>query len=307
MSNTDRAIESSLHDASETTSPRPGIDLAAFAGSFIHRRALLLLGVVFGLALGLAWAMLGSKTYEVRVVASAVDAESTFASLEQASRLASLFGLAAPESVSRKDETIATLTSRAFLYSFIREQNLMPILFGPTTESSWKAALGLERAPTLNEAYEVLLNDVINVNEQRSTGLLEITVRWTDPDVAAAWAEQLISRLNREMQQKARQRAEEEIAFLKAELAQTDVGEIRQAIFNLIEARLQAVMVADVAEDYALRIIDPPIAPDIHDSVSLSSSARIVLGIFFGLMGAVAIALLLDIKRILRPPLDRAV
>jgi uncharacterized protein involved in exopolysaccharide biosynthesis len=153
----------------------------------------------------------------------------------------------------------------------------------------------------------VLLNDVISINEERSTGLLEITVRWTDPEMGAAWAEELISRLNREMQQKARQRAEEEVAFLEAELAKTEISEIRQAIFNLIEARLQAVMVADVAEDYALRIIDPPIAPDIRDSVSLSSSARVVLGVFFGFFGAVAVALLLDIKRIVRPPFDRAV
>jgi hypothetical protein len=125
VSDTDRAAESGWRGVSETTSSRPGIDLAAIAAGFIHRRVLLLLGAVLGLTLGVTWAVFGSRTYEVRVVASPVDAESTFASLEQTSRLASLFGLAAPGSVSRKDETIATLTSRAFLYSFIRERNLV--------------------------------------------------------------------------------------------------------------------------------------------------------------------------------------
>jgi uncharacterized protein involved in exopolysaccharide biosynthesis len=302
----DRTVEARPRNASETTSPRPGIDLAAIAGSVVRRRLLLVLGFVVGLAVGVTWAVFGSKTYEVRVLATPVDAESSFASGIQQSGLAGLVGLATPASVTRKDETIATLTSRAFIYSLIHDLNLMPILFGQPKQSSWKAALDLDRAPTLNEAYQVLVTDVISVSEQRSTGLLEITVRWGDPQTPAVWAEALITRLNREMQQKARLRAEQEVVFLKAELARTDIAEVKQAIFRLIEARLQTMMLANVGEDYALRVIDPPIAPEIHDPVSLSSRARIVLGAFLGLFGAAAIALLLDIRRIVRAPSDRA-
>jgi uncharacterized protein involved in exopolysaccharide biosynthesis len=89
-----------------------------------------------------------------------------------------------------------------------------------------------------------------------------LTITWRDPVVAAQWANELAARVNREMRQRAIREASTSLAYLQKELQKTDVMELREPIYKLMENRINTIMLANVRDQYAFRIIDPATPPD---------------------------------------------
>jgi len=231
------------------------------------------------------WAWRSGLWYEVTILAAPNDREMGGAdSLIESAGLAGLIGLTPPGQVKVKDEAIATLTSRKFLYEFITDLELLSEIFGENPGLWSRIPIMPKKEPALSDAYEVFLDDVLTVSERRKTGLIEISVQWNDPEMTAEWGRQLISRLNREMQFRTRQRALQEMEFLKKELENTDSVQVRQAIFKLVETQMKTLMLANVSDDFALRVIDPPVVPDKDKPVNLSFFAKSVLGIAAGII-----------------------
>jgi LPS O-antigen subunit length determinant protein (WzzB/FepE family) len=88
-----------------------------------------------------------------------------------------------------------------------------------------------------------------------------LTIEWTDPKVAADWANLLVKRLNERMRQRALQEAEVNVSYLKRELAATNVVALQHSIGNLLEGELQKAMLARVNDEFAFRVIDRAEAP----------------------------------------------
>jgi uncharacterized protein involved in exopolysaccharide biosynthesis len=133
---------------------------------------------------------------------------------------------------------------------------------------------------------------VRRVTEDRRTGIVTLTILWSDPEVAAQWATYLVERANEDLRQRAILEAEESIAYLNKELVKTSVVEIRQAIYKLLEIKINSIMLANVQKEYAFRVIDPAAAPDEKDIAwplrPLFSVAGLVLGGLIGLAWASA-------------------
>lgn len=263
----------------------PAIDVLLL-GRAVWERIWIIIGCgVIGIFFGIAWAWKSGSWYEVVVITAPNDREISGAeSLIESAGLAGLIGLTPPGRVKVKDEAIATLTSRNFLYSFITDLDLMPEIFGSGARLWRRLPLVPDRDPTLADAYEVFIDDILSVAEKRKTGLIEITVRWDDPEIAATWARELIARLNLEMQSRTKQQATREMEFLKKELERTDSVQVRQAIFKLVETQMKTLMLANVSDDFALRVIDPPVVPDKDKPINLSLAAKSALGLLFGLL-----------------------
>jgi uncharacterized protein involved in exopolysaccharide biosynthesis len=276
------------------------IDLGILAGAVRSRWLAIFLTGLVGAALCLTWYALSDPVYEVVTVVAPAESEVQAGTFTESLGLASLVGLSPAESVSRKDEALAMLRSRSFLYSFIEELDLKSLLVGQTS-SGLKAKIPLlGQPPTMADAYDRFLEDVLSIDEERRTGLVEITVRWKDPITAASWARELLRRLNAEMQSRARERAAREMEFLQAEADRTTAVEVRQAIYRLVEHQLKAMMLANVADDFALRVIDPPIAPDPQDSVGLSAPASALLGLLGASLVSIVIVVGLSLPKALR-------
>lgn len=271
----------------------PTINLSSIAASLRKARFGILASIAIGACAGALWAVLSNPVYETVIVAAPVEADPQSAgALAGPLGLASLVGLNPSGQVTRKNEALATLRSRAFLNSFVTDLKLLPVLFGSEPGPTWRSVLGMtSREPTLEDAYEVLTQQVLSISDDRRTGLVEITVRWTDPVVAAQWGGELLARLNREMQSRALQRSAKEMAFLQKELDKTGSVEVRQAIFRLIETQLKTSMLANVSEEFALRVVDPPLASDPGKPVSLSLAARLLIGAIVGAFISIALVI----------------
>jgi uncharacterized protein involved in exopolysaccharide biosynthesis len=257
----------------------------------IDRRAvatIVLLSVVGGaIALGSSFLLPREYTATVTLLPAKSERPSALDSVAgQFGGLASLAGLDLG-SDSDRSEAVATIRSRSLAVAFIEQNDLIPALFPRKWDADakqWKVRRA-DDVPTINDAYRRFDRKVRAVSEDRRSGIVTLTITWRDPQRAADWANELAARVNREMRDRAISEAGSSLEYLNRELEKTQVVELRQPIYRLIEHRLRTVMLANVREQFAFRIIDPALPPDADE---YSSPIRWL----FALAGAALFALI---------------
>ncbi|MCZ2155979.1 MAG: hypothetical protein LC114_19110 [Bryobacterales bacterium] len=80
------------------------------------------------------------------------------------------------------------------------------------------------------------------------------------------------------LRERDRKDAERSLKFLNDRLSGTDVIEMRNMLFELIEGETRKLMLADAREDYALVIIDKAVAPEEHLRGETDRTAGAALG-----------------------------
>jgi len=170
--------------------------------------------------------------------------------------LASLAGLNVSNGNSA--EAIAVLTSHEFTGAFIEEQDLLPVLFHKKWDAAnkrWKSPDPRDQ-PDTRDAVKFFDNTVRSVQEDKKTGFIRMYIEWTDPRVAATWANLLVARVNETMRNRALAESEANVAYLKQELASSSIITLQQSIGRVMESELQKLMLAKANKEYAFRILD---------------------------------------------------
>ncbi len=209
--------------------------------------------------LGLVYALIATKWYRAEVLLTPADAKSSQGMVDQLGGLGGLAGLAGIN-LGEADtaEALAVLTSREFTRGFIVEHDLLPVLFADdwnTTAHRWKATDPRDH-PDIYDAVKYFDEDIRRVKEDKKTRLVTVTVEWTDPQLAAKWANALVERLNDRMRRRSLQEAESRVSYLKKELTDTNIVTLQQSVGRLLESELQKAMIARVNEEFAFRIVD---------------------------------------------------
>jgi uncharacterized protein involved in exopolysaccharide biosynthesis len=234
------------------------------------RWVIITISVAFMLGAGAA-AWLLPKKYEATVLLSPVTNQAGSGGLgalssavSQLGGLASLAGLSASGGSGTKAESIATLQSEVLTERFIRENNLLPLLFHDKWDSQqnkWRP--GAPRSmPTLWKGNQYFNKQVRGVKETARTGLVTMTVTWTDPAVAADWANGLVKLANDYLRDKAITESERNIAYLTEQIGKTSVIPVRDSMYSLMETEIKKEMLARGSDEYALKVIDPAVAPE---------------------------------------------
>src|SRR6185437_3498610 len=138
------------------------------------------------------------------------------------------------------------------------------------------------RYADLVEGQSVFDKKVRDISEDRKTGLVTMTVTWTDPVLAAEWANGLVSMTNDYMRNLAIKQANAEMAYLREQALKTDTVEMKATIYALMERELQKAMVAAGERQFALRVIDPALPPERPSAPkrALWALAALILGFF---------------------------
>jgi len=256
---------------------------------------IVLLCVIVGFAVGLAAYVYQRPIYIVSATLAPVTDESSgaLAGLEsQVGGLAALAGISVGEGSLAKDEAIAILKSRTLTYDFLRDNNLLPVLFADRWDAEAKQwTVASEDVPTLSDAWGFFDEQIRAVREDRRTGLITLSIEWTDREAAVRWVRDLTSRLNAFMRRRAIEEAETSLRYLNRELEKAKSVEVQQAIYRLIETQVKKIMLANVREEYAMRVIDPAFVPDPdefdHPKLLSSLMAGGLVGFLFGMLVAV--------------------
>lgn len=222
--------------------------------------------------------------------------------------LAALAGVDLRSGGNEKSEAVALLRSRALVMQFVDDLQLLPVLFA----DDWDAAVGSWRSgdprdvPTNWDAFRLFDEEIRIVTENQKTGLVTLGIEWTDAEQAKAWADQLVARVNSETRLRAIREAERSLKYLNEQLQKTDVVELRQAIYTLIESQTKQMMLANVREDFAFKVIDPAVVPDPDDPIRPRPVQLLALGLVGGLLLGVLAALLSGARAGFRDPASRA-
>lgn len=220
------------------------------------------------------------------------------AALGDLGALASVAGLSIGSSGARAEEAVALLSGRNFTERFIRDKQLLPVLFPDKWNrngNDW--AVPPERRPSLNDGFKIFDGKVRTVTYDKKSGLIKLVVEWSDPVLAADWANQLVERANQEMRQRAINEAQASSKFLENELSKIVLVETRQAIGRLLEGSLNQATIAAVNPEYAFRVVDRALPADRDDPVRPRWLVLLVLGPVIGAMAGCLIALVLGPKK----------
>lgn len=239
---------------------------------------------------GIAAAFLMTPVYRAQALLAPVidDANSPGMSMISASPLsgfAALAGIGMNAASSRVTESIALLQAREFTEQFIRDNDLLPQLFPKkwsTSEKRWVVD-DPKKIPTVADGYKLFSRKVRTITEDRRSGFITLSIEWKDPETAARWASLLIEGVNRRMRERTIEEAQRSLDFLNSELRKSNVVEVQQAIYRIIEVQIKNIMLANVRQQYSFRIIDPPVAPASNDYIKPKKLMLIALGFMFGL------------------------
>lgn len=262
-----------------------------------RRLLIIALTLAFGIAAAVVSLLLPEK-YEASIVLSPVDEESggklggAGALLSQFGGLASLGGLNLGGS-GKKSVAIATLQSHALTEAFIHDNNLLPVLYPDDWDADKKAwtTADPEKTPTPWKAERLFAKKVRNLVEDKKTGLITMTITWTDPELAARWAGELVRRANEHLRSKAIAESQANLSYLNEQLTKTSVVELQRSIYSLIEAEIKQVMIANGSDEYAFKVVDPARMPEqrVSPKRMLITAAGLVAGLIVSCVLALAL------------------
>jgi uncharacterized protein involved in exopolysaccharide biosynthesis len=181
-------------------------------------------------------------------------------------------------------EPLAVLRSKGLAQRFIVDRHLVDELTSGPTFSVYGTA-------DIRDAVRNFDKMVRTVTEDKKSGLVTLSIRWTDPDIASDWANALVQRANDELRSRAEQDATRNLRYLQQELASTSVLPLQQAIGRLVENEMQKAMLAKGSQEYAFRVIDPATAPKYRVSPArlLAVLGSLVLGLFVSVASIMAL------------------
>ncbi len=204
------------------------------------------------------------------------------------------------ERQKNKELAIETLRSRSFINKFIEDEALLPIVFQHIWDKQnkkWRVD-NFQDIPTLEGAYQIF-QKICKITAKKG-GLISFRIDWTSPKQAAQWANILISRLNKRLQQIAIEKrriaihtGKKIIKRLKREMIETESAEARKAIGDMIVWQMTENIVNKVYEGFVLQIIDPAYTPDDDDFIYPKRALIISIGFFVGVFLGVTTALIL--------------
>lgn len=237
------------------------LDLAELGVALWRGRWVIALVTAVFAAAAVAYALTATPWYRSEVLLSPAEEPMAQGFVGSFGGLAGLAGFG-PGNRSRV-EPVAVLKSRDFIRDFIIERELLPVLYAdlwdPVAER-WTTDDPAE-LPDMRDAVKYFGEHVQRVSEEAATGLVTLQIQWTDPDLAAEWANTIARRLNDQMRQRALEEAERNVAYLQRELAATSVVALTDTIGRLLESEMQKLMLARGNEEFSFRIIDNAEAP----------------------------------------------
>jgi uncharacterized protein involved in exopolysaccharide biosynthesis len=244
------------------------------------RRAVvpIIVATIIGGIIGGAIGLYRDKEYSASIIVSPVpqDSNSSKGALgaiaNQFSDLASIAGVT-PPGASARSEPIAVLQSQLLTQNYIKAENLLPVLYADKWDEAskrWKAT-DPKKFPTLWTGNQYFMKNIRQVVDDKATGLVTMKIKWKDPQQAAKWANDLVKATNEYLRSKAIRESERNIAYLTDQGAKTNIVEVRQAVYSLLEQEIDKEMVALGREEYALRVVDPAFPPEKPSSLGVIS------------------------------------
>ena len=212
--------------------------------------------------------------------------------------LAGLLGLGGQAEISQQssdaNNTISIMNSRPFLERFIDKNQLLQGIFEEDWDEEgkkWKT----DSPPTLTDGYKIL-QDSLKIEfdpiawTRRQIGYVVIEVRWKDGETAAFIANNLIKEVNIWLSEEMVEESEKSITFIDEQISKVVSMDVKESLAMLKTEQLRNMMLANAADDFALRVIDSALVPEFPSEPKRTQF--VLLSTFFALLMAVMVVFL---------------
>jgi uncharacterized protein involved in exopolysaccharide biosynthesis len=260
----------------EKTAPdqEAGITFRDLAALLWSRRWFIVAVTVLGTVVVTSSSYLVARKYKATVLVAALDNPGSNGQAGGVGKLASQFGGLASlagismNSDSKKSESIAVLQSEALTEDFIKKNDLLPVLYPKLWDPVAKkwTVTDPSKMPSLWKANLMFKTKIRGVVTDTKTGLVTVSITWTDAKVAAQWANTLVRMANDYLRTQAIDEGERNIAYLTEQAPKMDVVGVKEAMFSLLQDEINKVMLARGSVDYALKVLDPAFVPEMTSS-----------------------------------------
>lgn len=183
--------------------------------------------------------------------------------------------------VDKTQMAIEVMKSRQFTSNFIQKHNILPDLMAAKkwnmadntiiyddelynqADKKWLRIVDapFKPEPSMQEAYKEF-SKIIAVNAAKETGMVTVSVEHISPEVAHQWVNWLVQDINKEMKDRDVAEANRSTDFLKSQIEQTNIADIRSILYKLIEEQAKTIMFAEVRDEYVFKTIDPALIPE---------------------------------------------
>ena len=238
-----------------------------------------------------------------------------------ASQIGGLPGISSP-SAATSSEIVGLLNSNVLREKMIKQYNLMPVMFykkWDVRQNDWKKGSAFskwnplvylpsltktnsgalsknarKKNPDAPDTWDALrmLDDMVKVNRNLKDNTITIFVDFYDPEMAARIAEYYLLTLTDYMSSEAKRVAATNRKYLEEQLGNTTDPIIKQKTYNMIAEQIETGMMAEVKENFAFKVIDPPLAPD--RKIKPIRSKMVLLSLFISLILSICVAFFLE-------------
>lgn len=189
---------------------------------------------------------------------------------------------------------LARLRSRDFTNRFLDAFNVFRHFYPEHWDEKKQMWRG-DFKPDRGEVLTRFRDEVRSITIDEETDIITVAMRWPDPLLAKEFANSYVAEFNEFIREKTRREVDGKQHFLREELQRSDVVDMQQSIYRLIEAQTAIAMLVSAREEYALEVIDPASVP--YRSYSVSRKKAIVAGSVAALFFSVFLILALTLAK----------
>ena len=204
--------------------------------------------------------------YRAEVLLASSESKSENQTMAQ-SGLAALAGVSLQSTDNKTLIGMETLKSRKFISEFLIRHEALPALMAPISWNSEEDILEVgEYHGSIQQATKSFM-DISYVGKlSQFTPFVLMTISHISPTQGRDWLEAMVKDLNQFLSERDLAEVENSIKYLQEQINKTNVSDLQQLFYSMIEAQTGKAMLAEVRPEYVFRVIDPAIAPELKYS-----------------------------------------
>jgi uncharacterized protein involved in exopolysaccharide biosynthesis len=265
----------------------PERELSGWPGLFrlvrVYRTMILAICAVSAVTAAI-YALLATPYYRAEAVVTAVRPDTGGGAMSLATDIAGAMGVDLMQQNGEIETANAVLTSRNVIAQFVTRNDLVPVLSAPG-----------KKPLTLWFAVKRFRDNILTIHNDTKKGVTIISVEWTDPRVAARWANGFVALVNEIIRTRALDETRRNINYLNGQMAQTTDLEVKRAMYNLIESETKKAMLANGKIEYAFQVVDPAIIPEVRDHPK--RTLIVMVATLLAMLTSIGVAFFRDVRR----------
>ena len=104
--------------------------------------------------------------------------------------------------------------------------------------------------------------EMLSVSEDKKSGLVSVSIEYYSPQIAKHWLDLYVAAINGHMQERKMAEVTRNITYLEAQIKKTNIAEMKEVFYTIIEEQIKSKMLAEASPDYAFVPVSPSMVPE---------------------------------------------